>query len=197
MVNPETITATAPWWQRRPARRVSLIAAMAENRTIGADGGLPWKLPDEMAFFRAATLGHAVITGRRNFEAEGQALPHRRNLVLTTQAGWSPPGDTRGEVEVFHDLEQALAAVGDDPEPFVVGGAEIYRLALPRVDRLYLTTVHAELDGDTFFPEFDTTAFRLVDQRHHPADGRHDYAFTFSTLDRCRPDAVPPARVTP
>ena len=175
---------TDDWWTRRPARRLSLIAAMAENRTIGRDGGLPWKLPDEMAFFRAATLGHAVITGRRNFEVEGQPLPHRRNLVLTRQSDWSPPSPHADRVEVFQDLDQALQAVGDDPEPFIIGGAELYRLALPSVDRLYLTTIHAELPGDTFFPDFDADQFTLVDQRHHRADARHPHAFTFSTLDR-------------
>jgi dihydrofolate reductase len=157
---------------------------MSENRAIGRDGGLPWHLPHEMAQFRAYTLGHAVIMGRRNFEAENKPLPHRRNLVLTRQADWQPPADCRDRVEVFRQLDDALAAVADDCEPYIIGGADIYALALPRVDRMVLTTVHADLPGDTFFPEFDPANFTLVDARHHPADARHPHAFTVRTLDR-------------
>jgi len=168
-----------------PPRRLSIIAAMTENRVIGVDGGLPWKLPDEMAQFRAYTLGHAVIMGRVNFETENKPLPHRRNIVLTRQANWQPPDDVGQTIEVCHDLDEAVALVGDsDPEPYVIGGAKIYGLALPRVDRMVLTTVHTTLDGDTFFPEFDETQWTLTDRRHHPADARHDYAFTINTLDR-------------
>ena len=162
-----------------PSRRLSLVAAMGENRVIGSGGGLPWKLPDEMQQFRALTLGHAVIMGRQNFEAEGKPLPHRRNLVLTRQSDWSAEG-----VEVFNDLNAAVDAVADDVEPFIVGGQGIYELALPRVDRMYLTTVHGEFAGDTFFPEFDEAGWRVIDQRHHAADGRHEYAFTIRTYDR-------------
>lgn len=164
-----------------------MIAAMTENRVIGVDGGLPWKLPDEMAQFRAYTLGHPVIMGRVNFEAEGKPLPHRRNLVMTRQAGWEPPQDVADQIEVCHSLDEALALVGDsDCEPFIIGGAKIYELALPRVDRMVLTTVHATLDGDTFFPAFDESAWTLTDARHHLADARHEFAFTVRTLDRAR-----------
>ncbi len=167
-----------------PPRRLSLIAALAENRAIGFAGGLPWNLPDEMAQFRAYTLGHAVIMGRRNFEVEGKPLPHRRNLVLTTHRDWQPPAEHADRVEVFHHLDDALAAVNDDPEPFIIGGAEIYRLALPLVDRMTLTTVHGTPTGDTFFPKVDLAEFTLIDQRHHAADHRHSMAFTVNTFDR-------------
>ncbi|MEM8737747.1 MAG: dihydrofolate reductase [Planctomycetota bacterium] len=170
-----------------PPRRLSMIAAMSINRVIGVNGGLPWKLPDEMQQFRAYTLGHPVIMGRASFEAEGKPLPHRRNIVLTTQQDWSPPETVADAVEVCHSLEQALELVGDsDPEPFITGGGKIYELALPRADRMVLTTVHAELDGDTFFPEFDPQAWAVTDARHHLADDRHAHAFTVHTLDRVR-----------
>ena len=167
---------------------------MTENRVIGVDGGLPWKLPDEMAQFRAYTLGHPVIMGRVNFEAEGKPLPHRRNVVLTRQKDWRPPADVADQVAVCHDLDEALALVGygsgedsgGDPEPYIIGGAKIYELALPRVDRMVLTTVHTTLDGDTFFPEFDESQWSLTDARHHLADARHAYSFTVRTLDRVR-----------
>ena len=153
---------------------------MSENRVIGANAGLPWSLPDEMAQFRALTLGHAVIMGRTTFESNGgKPLPHRRNLVLTRQPGYTADG-----AEVFTTLDAALDAVADDCEPFITGGAEIYRLALPRLDRLYLTTVHAHLDGDTFFPEVDPAGWTVTDARHHAADARHAHAFTVRTLDR-------------
>ncbi|MEM1027976.1 MAG: dihydrofolate reductase [Planctomycetota bacterium] len=166
-------------------QRLSLIAAMTENRVIGVDGGLPWKLPDEMAQFRAYTLGHPVIMGRVNFETEGKPLPHRRNIVLTRQADWRPPDEAADQIEVCHDLDEALELVGDsDPEPYIIGGAKIYELALPRVDRMVLTTVHTTLAGQTLFPEFDESQWSLTDARHHLADARHAYAFTVNTYDR-------------
>ena len=178
-------------------RRLSLIAAMTENRVIGVGGGLPWKLPDEMAQFRAYTLGHPVIMGRANFESEGKPLPHRRNVVLTTQRDWTPPEDCRDDVEVCRSLDEALKLIGwtdpeddsgggggGDPEPFIIGGGQVYELALPRVDRMVLTTVHTSLEGDTFFPAFDEGDWTLTDARHHLADARHAYAFTVNTYDR-------------
>ncbi|MEO1236287.1 MAG: dihydrofolate reductase [Planctomycetota bacterium] len=176
-----------------PPARLSLIAAMSENRVIGRDNALPWRLPDEMQQFRAYTLGHPVVMGRKNFEAESKPLPHRRNLVLTTQPDWQPL-DENGKplvpgagVEVFHDFDAALAvARAADPEPYVIGGAKIYELAIPVVDRMVLTTVHAEIDGDTFFPGFDPADWSLTDQRHHQADARHAHAFTVNTYDRIR-----------
>ncbi len=166
-----------------PPRRLSLVAAMSENRVLGANGDLPWSLPDEMAQFRAFTLGHAVIMGRTTFEAGGgKPLPHRRNLVLTRQKTWAAPEG----VEVFTNLDAALSAVQDDCEPFITGGAEIYHLALPHIDRMYLTTIHATLEGDTFFPDYDDAQWHLTDARHHPADPRHAHAFTVRTLDRKR-----------
>ena len=155
---------------------------MTENRVIGRDGGLPWSLPDEMAQFRAFTLGHAVIMGRSTFDSNGgKPLPHRRNLVITRQTDWSAPG-----AEVFHDLDAALDAVADDVEPFITGGAAIYRMALPRLDRIYLTTIHTTLEGDTHFPDFDEADWKFTDARHHAADARHAHAFTVRTLDRIR-----------
>lgn len=168
--------------------RLSLIAALTTNRVIGRDGGLPWSLPDDMAWFKAATSGHAVITGRANFEVENKPLPNRHNIVLTRDANWSPPRNmaTPGGVTVAHSIDTALALVDPaDPEPFVIGGSAIYELALPRADRLYLTHIDAHIEGDTYFPEFDIETWRIVDERHHRADARHAYAMTFKTYDRC------------
>ncbi|MEM1109080.1 MAG: dihydrofolate reductase [Planctomycetota bacterium] len=174
-----------------PPQRLTLIAAMSENRVIGVDGGLPWHLPDEMAQFRAYTLGHPVIMGRVNFEAHPKPLPHRRNIVLTRNPDWHPPAEHADQIEICPDLDTALALVGDansggDPEPYIIGGAKIYELALPRIDRMVLTTVHASLDGDTFFPDYDPNDWSLTDTRHHLADARHEYAFTVETYDRLK-----------
>ena len=156
---------------------------MSSNRVIGRDGGLPWSLPDDMAWFKAATSGHAVITGRVNFEVENKPLPHRHNIVLTRDRGWSPSAGSG--VDVAHDLNAALAMVDPaEPEAFVIGGQAIYELALPRADRLYLTHVHGEVEGDTFFPPFNAAAWVVVDERQHPADARHAYPMTFATYDR-------------
>lgn len=158
---------------------VALIAAMAENRVIGRDGELPWRLPDEMRFFVRTTRGHTVVMGRRTFESFGQPLPNRRNIVVTRDRSYAPAG-----AEVAHSLEDALALAAEDAEVFVAGGAEIYRQSLPRADRLYLTLVHGQPQGDTLFPEFDEADWRLVEQTRHEADDRHAYAFTIQVYDR-------------
>ncbi len=171
--------------------RLSLIAALSTNRVIGRDGTLPWHLPDDMAWFKAATSGHAVLTGRVNFEVENKPLPHRHNIVLTRDPDWAPPA-AFPDADVARNLDAALALIDpDDPEPFVIGGQAIYELALPRADRLYLTHVHAVLDGDTFFPPLNPGDWHITDQRHHPADARHAYAMTFTTYNRNDPHSAP------
>ena len=157
---------------------LALIAACAENRTIGRAGGLPWRLPADLGRFRRLTTGHAIVMGRRTWESIGRPLPERRNLVVTSR-----PLDVGG-VETFASLEAALDAVAADPEPFVIGGEALYRAALPRAARLYLTRVHAEIEGDAFFPEVDWSAWVRVAEESHAADARHAHAFRFETWQR-------------
>ncbi len=126
---------------------VSLIAAMAENRVIGGGGAIPWHLPADLRHFREITMGHPVIMGRRTYASIGGPLPGRRNLVLSRSSGFRAEG-----VEVFASLEEALAACTGAEEVFVCGGGEVYREALPLSDRIYLTIIHREYDGDTRFP---------------------------------------------
>lgn len=159
--------------------RIIIIAAMAENRVIGRDGDLPWRLPDEMRYFKQTTTGHVVIMGRRTFESFGNPLPNRRNIVVTRQRDYTPQ-----QAVVAHSLDEALALAADAPQVFIAGGAEIYRAALPIAERLLLTIVHATPEGDTRFPEFDENEWVLVDERRHEADERHAHAFTFRTYDR-------------
>ncbi len=140
---------------------LTLIAAMSSNRVIGADGKLPWHEPEDLRFFKATTAGHAVIMGRKTWEALGRPLPKRRNLVVTRQLAFVAPG-----AEVFADLVAAIAAARTtDPEPMVIGGGEIYRQALVAATRIHLTEVLVEAQGDATFPALDARAWRVASER--------------------------------
>jgi dihydrofolate reductase len=153
---------------------IALIAAMDRDRAIGKDGGMPWHLPDDLRRFKALTLGHSVLMGRRTAEAIGRALPGRRNLVLTRQSTAPHAGQ-----EAVHSLDEAIALAGEQ-ELMVIGGGEIYALALPRATLLHLTLVDMRVDGaDAFFPAFDPADWRETARQHHPADARHAFAFDF------------------
>lgn len=160
---------------------ISLIAAMSENRVIGRDGGLPWHLPADLKHFQQTTMGHPVIMGRRTFESLGRPLPGRTNIIVTRN-----PDYELDDAIVVRSLDEAIqAAEDDDPEEiFILGGEEIFRQALPRAQRMYLTLVQAEFDGDVMFPEFNAGEWRTVEQREHPADEKNKYACTFQTIER-------------
>jgi len=168
--------------------KLSLLAALSENRVIGREGRLPWRLPDEMQHVKQLSMGHCLLMGRKTFESIGRPLPGRTTIVITRDPDFAFEG-----VVVARDLEAAVVAAeerGDD-EAFVFGGEAVYRLALPRADRLYLTRVHAPVTGDAFFPEFDEREWELVSQTFHPADERHDYAFTLQRYERRGPARNP------
>lgn len=158
---------------------VSLVAAMAENRVIGRGHGLPWRLPADMRHFVALTRGKPIIMGRRCHEAIGRALPERQNIVLSRNRAFRASGCT-----VVHDLESALTAAAGAAEIMVIGGEEIYRLFLGRADRIYLTLVHARIDGDTFFPQFDAAEWQEARRQQRPADADNAYGMSFLTLLR-------------
>ena len=153
---------------------------MSRNRVIGAGGGLPWHLPDELRYFMRTTLGKPVIMGRRTFESVGRPLPGRRNIVLS-RSGFRAPG-----AHTATTLDAALAVAAEDASDacFVIGGATPYAEALPRADRLYATTVEACLPGDTTMPAFDDEPWRLVSEQRHPADEHHAFAYTIRVYDR-------------
>ena len=158
--------------------RISLIVAMDETGLIGRNGQLPWRLPEDMKHFRRLTLGKTVLMGRKTFESLGKPLEQRQNWVLSRDRNFLAPG-----CRVFASLDAALAAhEGDDL--MVIGGAELYRQALPLVQRLHVTRVHAKLEGDTWFPPYNATEFRETECSEHPADARHAYAYCFMTLER-------------
>jgi len=158
---------------------LTIIAAMSENRVIGRGGGLPWHLPDDLKRFKRLTSGHHVIMGRRTFQALDRPLPNRVNIVITRRPDFAPDGAL-----IARDLDEALRLAAPDPDPFILGGGEIYALALPRADRLELTIVHAEIEGDTFFPEFDERDWTLLHDERHEADARHAHAYSFRTYER-------------
>lgn len=158
--------------------RVSLIVAVAENGVIGQDGDLPWRIPADLKFFKETTTGHPIVMGRKTYQSIGRALPGRRNIVVTRD-----PDFASDDIVVVSDFDAALSAAGDAEEVMVIGGAQIYELALPRADKIYLTQVHVAADGDTHFPELDRGIWRETARVDHPAAGETP-AFSFVTLER-------------
>lgn len=158
---------------------VSIIVAIAQNGTIGDKNALLWHIKEDMRFFRTTTSGHPVIMGRKTFESLGsKPLPKRTNIVIT-----------RAEREfegalTAHSLEKAIRMAGDDEEIFIMGGAQIYREALPVVDRMYITHVGRDYEGDTVFPEIDYSKWKLVDVVRHERGEEYEYPFEFRTYDR-------------
>lgn len=162
---------------------VSIVAAVARNGVIGREGRLPWHLPDDLRRFRRLTTGHHVVMGRRTWESIGRALPGRTNVVLSRSPSWQP-GDPA--VVVARDLEGALAVAraAGDGEAFVIGGADVYAAALASADRLHLTRVAADVEGDVRFPRIDAGDWVETEREEHPADERHAHPFAFVTLAR-------------
>jgi dihydrofolate reductase len=160
--------------------RVSLVVAVARNGVIGRDNGLAWHLSSDLKRFKALTMGKPMLMGRRTWDSIGRPLPGRRSLVLTRDRGFRAEG-----AEVVHGWDDALAAASDG-ELMVVGGAEIYALALPHADRLHLTEVAAEPEGDVRFPDFDRARFRETFREAHPAGPRDEHAFAFVDWERVR-----------
>jgi dihydrofolate reductase len=163
--------------------RVSLIVAAAENDVIGKDGELPWRLPEDLQHFKALTRSHHILMGRRTWESIGRPLPDRISIVLSRQPKLALEG-----AQVVAELDAALAlaeAAGED-EAFVIGGAAVYAAALPRADRIHLTRVHAEIQGDVSLPTWPTASFVETSRELHPADEKHPYSFSFIELNRVR-----------
>lgn len=164
--------------------RISLIAALSSNRVIGKGNDLPWHLPDDMKYFMQTTKGHPVIMGRKNYHSipeKFRPLHGRTNIVVTRQTGFPAPG-----CMVVHSTEAALEAARAtrSDEVFIIGGGELYGSFLGQADRLYLTEIDAEIEGDTRFPEFLLDQWTETSRIHHPADERHRHPFDFVVYDR-------------
>ena len=159
--------------------RKSLIVAMSNHRVIGADNKLPWHLPADLKHFRALTMGHPIIMGRKTYESIGKPLPGRENIVVSANQDFSAPGRS-----VVPSLHAAMEACGKADQIFFIGGNTLYQQALPMTERIYLTQVDCDVKGDTFFSVLDMKQWREVAAEARPADEKNAYACRFVTLDR-------------
>jgi len=158
---------------------ITLIVAVADNGVIGRDNTLPWHLPDDLKRFKALTMGKPMIMGRKTFESIGKPLPGRLNIVVTRDTNYRRDG-----VVVVHGVEAAIAAAADAPEVMVIGGADLFRLFLPRAGRIHLTRVHGNIEGNVTWPALDLGQWELIGQERHDADERHAYAMTFEVWEK-------------
>ncbi|MDJ0792818.1 MAG: type 3 dihydrofolate reductase [Woeseiaceae bacterium] len=158
---------------------ISLIVAASTNHVIGLQGELPWRLSDDLRRFKEVTIGKPIIMGRKTWDSIGRPLPGRQNIVITRQQGFTAEG-----CDVAGSVDEALSAAGDAAEVMVIGGSEVYALFLPAADRLYVTRVHADVEGDAYFPSISDSEWRLADEEHHDADERNEHAFSFQRFER-------------
>ena len=164
---------------------------MGKNRVIGANNSIPWHLPSELKLFKSLTMGHHIVMGRKTYDSIRRLLPGRTTVIVTRQRDYHVPGAV-----VAHSIREALDACRGDDEIFVIGGADLFRETLPIADRIYLTTVDAEPEGDTFMPEFDTSEWHETSAQSFAEDEKHAYGYRFAVLDRApaRQAAVPSGR---
>jgi len=160
---------------------VSAIVAISRNRVIGKDNQIPWRLPADLKYFKRRTLNHHIIMGRKSFESIGRPLPKRSNIVLTRDPFFAASGCI-----VVHTLEEALTLAQDkgDDEAFIIGGGAVYEQSMPLWDRLYLTEVAVEVEGDVFFPQLPPEEWKLVSEDHHRADEKNPHDYTFKVFER-------------
>jgi dihydrofolate reductase len=160
---------------------ISQIVAVSVNGVIGINNGLPWKMPDDTAYFKRKTLGHHIVMGRRNYEAEGKALPGRVNIVLSRNRNYKI-----NDGIVVHKIQEAieLARKAGEKELFIVGGAEIYKLAMPFTNRIYLTRIRTEIAGDTFYPEPDLSRWREISKIYHKKDQSNPFDYDFLVYEK-------------
>jgi dihydrofolate reductase len=161
--------------------KISAIAAMSENRVIGDDNQLPWHLPADLKHFKNLTSGHPILMGRKTYESIGRPLPNRTNIIISRNTDFEAQGCT-----VVKDIDEAIACAKkqNSEEIFIIGGAEVYKQLLPAIDRIYLTIVHEDFEGDAFFPELDMKEWKESERVRHEADEINEFAYSFIVLDR-------------
>ena len=160
---------------------IIMIAAAAENNALGKDNQLLWHLPDDFKRFRELTTGHPIIMGRKTFESFPKPLPNRQHFIITRDKNYQV---NHPSCLVVNSLEEALAAVAQNQDSYIIGGGEIYKLALPHTDKIELTRVFDRFDGDAFFPEIDPEDWQLAEEIFHPKDEKHAVAFAYQTYFR-------------
>ncbi len=158
---------------------LSLIVAMSQNRVIGHEGDLPWKLSSDLKRFKSITMGHAIIMGRKTYDSIGRLLPGRTTVIVTRQQDFDVPGAT-----IVHSLGEAIQATAGDEEAFVTGGSEIFAAAMDKVDKIYLTLVLHDVHGDCFFPEFDESQWEILSSENIKQDAKNQYATQFIVYQR-------------
>lgn len=158
---------------------LSMIVAHADNRIIGKNNDMPWHLPADLAYFKKATLGKPIIMGRKTYESIGRPLPGRKNIVITRDSNYQAQG-----IDVVHSVADALALVSDVEEAMVIGGGAIYQHCLPEAQRLYITHINADIEGDTYFPEYDLKDWQIVVSDVKEADEKNEYQLCFNVYER-------------
>jgi dihydrofolate reductase len=158
---------------------LSLIVAMDNNRLIGSNNGLPWNLPADLQHFKAITMGKPIVMGRKTWQSLGRPLPGRKNIVITRDSDFQADG-----AEIVYSLDEALQMASDSEEVMIIGGANLYEQALEQVDRLYLTRVDGEFDGDSWFPEIAEQQWELLQAEKHQPDERNPHPYRFETWCR-------------
>jgi dihydrofolate reductase len=158
---------------------ITIIAAAGENNELGKDNDLVWHLPDDFKRFKQLTTGHHIIMGRKTFESFPKPLPNRTHVVISRNTEYS-----NKDIIVVHSMKEAFEIAKDDPQPFIIGGGEIYKIGMEIADKIELTRVHGEFEADTFFPTIPDEQWKLVQEEYHERDDRHKYSFTYLTYIR-------------
>lgn len=166
----------------KSSTKITLIVAAAENNAIGKGNQMLWHLPNDFKYFKQHTLKHSVVMGRKTYESIGKPLPERRNIVITRNQEWMAE-----EVDVANSLDEVLTYCRDEREIFIIGGAEIYKQALPLASKVLLTRVHKSMNADAYFPDLDSSIWKLVSSEKHQADERHAYDYTFEVYKQTQP----------
>lgn len=161
--------------------KIAIIVAMDEQGLIGKNNDLPWRLSADLQYFRRTTMGKPIVMGRNTHESIGRPLPGRQNIVVTRQSDYQAEG-----CDVVHSIDEALALCRDQEEVMIMGGASLYQQVLPLADKLYLTQVHASLDGDTWFPDWSPQDWQLLSREDHPADDKNEFDYSFMLYERVR-----------
>ncbi len=163
-------------------KSITIIVAAAENNAIGKDNDLIWSLPNDLKRFKKLTSGHSIIMGRKTFDSFPGLLPKRKHIVISRNKNIS----FSDEVTVVNNFEDAIRETGDDENPFIIGGGQIYELAMDLVDKIELTRVHEEFKADTFFPKIDKDKWELINEEFNEKDERHQFSFTYKTYIKIR-----------
>ena len=163
-------------------KSITIIVAAAENNAIGKDNDLIWSLPNDLKRFKKLTSGHSIIMGRKTFDSFPGLLPNRKHIVISRNKNIS----FSDEVTVVNNFEDAIRETGDDENPFIIGGGQIYKLAMDLADKIELTRVHEEFKADTFFPKIDENKWKLIHEEFNEKDERHQFSFTYKTYIKIR-----------